>query len=457
MIVGSTGGEHDRRQWLTPVLLFSVLFAIHLPFVRSALQNGDSAVYNEQVHSRELGARTTHWGYLLTGVVFDTILPFDTDTNMNVLCVAFGAAGLTALYLVASRILGSPKWGALAVIAGVNYPYLRSMVLSEVDTVMCSLLLLSLASIQRRRDEVAGLLFGYAMAVSPLASVWLPVLLGELAHGREEQAPRWRDGVRRALRFALPGLVIYVPVLLFHWQDYLFGARGVLSGPRQPFDSWAQLERSGKFLWRRGKWVWALSMVGLGVALVGRHRRPPKSLAWGLFIGAATAAITSERFLDVPIQLPTLALSGIFLIWLLKVRMPSRLSNLLLAVVLVNGLYYTYRKTADLVIEKAEESRLYREVRAASEPHPALLVGVGHDWDHGRSFGWIAYQDPRLDRAYTSERFRREATEVLDREPTALVWFLDPRPTGIAPWRPRGVVSERTLSSGTYKVLQVTQ
>jgi hypothetical protein len=62
-------GKNDAGRLRLPgsvVVVAPILFLI--PLLQPLLQNGDSAVYNDQVDSLAIGVRTTHIGYFALGI-----------------------------------------------------------------------------------------------------------------------------------------------------------------------------------------------------------------------------------------------------------------------------------------------------------------------------------------------------------------------------------------------------
>jgi hypothetical protein len=87
---------------------FVLLFAVHAVLVRPVLQNGDTAVYNDQIDAHFFTGRAIHIGYFMLGALFHALLPFRTDTSMAKVTrgVAFAAP------LAALAILAPPRYAA---------------------------------------------------------------------------------------------------------------------------------------------------------------------------------------------------------------------------------------------------------------------------------------------------------------------------------------------------------
>jgi hypothetical protein len=444
-----------RSRWTQSILLFVSVFGLHAPLLGPLLQNGDSAVYNEQIERRNLAIRTPHVGYLLAGVAFDAALPFATDTNLNVMSLAFGAVGLVALYWIAIQILGHRKWALLAVLAGLNYPYVKGMVLSEVDTVMCSLVLTGLACSLRQRSLSAGILFGFAMLVSPLASLWLPLVLLPLLT-RSNQGSGRGGPIGQLVVFSVASVCLYLPFVWYHWQDYLYGARGLLAVHREPFNALQQFQSALHFLWRRGRWMWLAAMLGLVFHLGTKQASGNKLFAVSLLASAGLAAVFGQRFHDVPVQMPFLTLAAIYMMGLLRISTPrSHLVKVIVLVVLAISLFSSYRKTLKLVHARELSHDLYSEVRSSSAPLEPVLIGVRDPWTDKKCFGRIAFGRTSLDRAFTTEEFtKRPMADILRDSQKCLLWLLpEVDDSSIVPLEARFRVEERPLSSGPLRVL----
>ena len=267
-----------RSPWVIAPL---VLLLLHVWLVRNAIQNGDGAVYNDQIESRLVGIRTTHVGYILCGLVADRVLPFGVERSVNLMCLAFASGGGAAAFLIA-RSLGASRYVAAAapLLVFAIHAYLRGAVLAEVDVVACALVLVAVASWLRGRILVAGLSFGLAMLVTPVTAMSLPMLV--LTVRRERGAPaRWRTHLRDLLLFAAVSLAVYAPLVGVFWHDYWFGGRGLLHAPREPWDVGKHVARSFAFLTSSaGPWLW------LGLAAVIAGPSPGAPLAPGVAAAA---------------------------------------------------------------------------------------------------------------------------------------------------------------------------
>lgn len=282
-----------------------ILVFAHLWLIAPVLQNGDGAIYAEQIEHGDLSVRTTHVGYMLAGIIANKLLAFDTECNLNLMCLAFTSAGAVAAAAIVRRLGGT--WTAAVIGCLVTMglqPYLHGAVLAEVDGVAAALILTAVAHLMYGHPAAAGFAYGYAMLVTPLTSLSLPVLLAAHlgTHRVRNSMPSRHWGL---LAFGIAALAVYSPFVFHSWHDYWEGGRGLLHAPRQPWNAEEQVARSIRFFSTTAlPWIW-LSLIGS--ILVTRAR----SIALGTLMATAIAATAGERFLDVPVQLPQLCICAI--------------------------------------------------------------------------------------------------------------------------------------------------
>jgi 4-amino-4-deoxy-L-arabinose transferase-like glycosyltransferase len=235
---------------------------------------------------------------------------------MNVMALAFGIATLYAVYLTGVR-LGSRVAG----VSGVAFllcarEFVRAMLLAEVDILEVSLVTLSLALYLRGRERLAGVLFGLGMLVTPLSATTLPLFVCTFA--LVERGPRARLGAhaRRVLWFALCSLAVYVPVVAWHFHQYVYGRRSLTTALRLHFNLARQAARSWEFL-TAGSWaVAALYLAGILSALTNRRIWRQGQLGLAVVLSVVVTLVAGDRTFDVPVQLPNVVilclLAGLF-------------------------------------------------------------------------------------------------------------------------------------------------
>jgi len=167
-------------------------------------------------------------------------------------------------------------------------PYLRGAVLAEVDGVAAALVMVAVAAWIHDLRILAGIAYGYAMLITPLTTLSLPIFIA--AHVNSKQG--WRAYSEHAfslLIFGIAALAIYAPFVLHYWHDYWEGGRGLLHAPRQPWDVNEQVLRSVSFFKTTAlPWLWLAVLAGVAVV----QSRP---LALGTLIATVVAALTGEQ------------------------------------------------------------------------------------------------------------------------------------------------------------------
>lgn len=276
--------------------------------VTPVLQNGDAAVYNDQIERGDLRLRAVHFGYLLLGCVFRRLLPGATDWQMNLMTVLLGTAGALAVYATTHTFT---RCGPAALVAGLSVlaapAYLRGMLASEVDVPIAVVIALAFALWVGKSVKLAGAVYGYAMLVSPLASLGLPAFLLTPPPGADAPDARraFTAQLRRVALFGVVSLAVYLPVVVVCRNSYFNGGHGLLHAPRAPYELAAQWGRSMKFFGAE-RWLVALWLAGAVVAFTRGFR------AWlaGILAVAVASVAFGERFSDVPVQLTTTTLAA---------------------------------------------------------------------------------------------------------------------------------------------------
>jgi hypothetical protein len=397
---------------LIGVLLIVLLFS---PLMSPNLQNGDSVVYNHQVELRELGKRTTHFGYYLLGMICDALSPADTDTTMNFMCLLFGALGGLAVFWLTYFYSDSYLLALMAsLLALSSRSYLKGMILSEVDVVHAALTVIGVALFQRKAPA-AGLAYGLALLVSPLAALMLPLFLLNLQISSED---RLRHSImahlKRLLMFGLSSAMVYVPVVAYHFKDYFWGYRGIFTAPRVGWDPAEGIRLSVKFFSQQGLPLLPLIMVGVALACTSRSHRERGTLAIAALVAVLVAALFGERFGGrVPVQLPT---------YLVLCSFPALLGAYLRAskkwwLVPLAAFLVTFPGSlswASSELSRAEATRARNlAIKASSSPHEAMVIGMD-SWHNRMLFERHVHGKPYAQRAYGWKAFDKLETIAAD-------------------------------------------
>jgi hypothetical protein len=406
------------------VAFFVALFAAHVILLRPVLQNGDSAVYNAQIEARDLANRSTHVGYFALGMLFNELLPFGTELNMNLMVLTFGVVGLCGVYAVARRLSGS-RWAAIGsvLLALVIPSELRGMLLSEVDVVSVSLITVSYAAFLGEAPLIAGALFGLSVLVTPMSG---PLLLVFALTVSVSGAGLKRDAARHALalvKFGAAALAVYVPVVFTHYHDYVYGSRGLLHAPRYPLGIAKQLAHSWAFI--RAEAGVGLLFYGVGACacLAGRRAWRAGQPVPALLLSVVVMAIVGDRVGNVPVQLPNLVLfatlPSVALVahpWALRVG----------ALLVLAGCVWTARSSYPLVLSEIEEQERVRQlcidIREQSRPRSPVLVGLG-GWDRSKAHERYASSRTQPAKALEWRDFVRHQPDWLQSPAVSQIWF----------------------------------
>jgi hypothetical protein len=435
-----------RRPLVAWALGWMLLFGAHAWLVHPLLQNGDAAVYNDQIDRHAISIRTTHVGYMLLGIALRAVSPLGLDLTMNVASLAFGAAGAVALVAIARRY-GASRPASLfaALLAFGIHPYLRGSVLSEVDVVACALVVLALAAWVYGRRVLAGAAFGWAMLVTPVTAPTLPIFLLTKAGARKGLRPCLRD-LRDVLVFGAASLALYAPFVLLFWHDYWVGGRGILRAPHNPWNVGAQVSRSVHFLIENASPWLALGVGGaLAFAIAG------ESLGLGVLAAVVVTAIVSERFWDVPVQLPNMCVLVVFVVLALS-RLPRRTlaASVLLAVYVITA-WPTYGSVIHEVATKREQRATF--LAMATQTPKFFVVGLEDSWNEGLPFERMVYGRSGLGLGVPLKSFSRSpATFVATRKEYA-IWVLQSLPPETTAFLERGWHREtRSVRDHSYEV-----
>lgn len=451
-------GLRQREPWLT-LLPFVLLFAAFATQIEPVVQNGDAALYNEQIEAHELGVRTIHVGYMLLGSVFHALLPVEIDRAMNLMALFFGVLGAFACY--ASARLWASRWaGAASVLLLLcSATYVHGMLLSEVDILSASLVTVAYALYVHKRPALAGVAFAWAMLCTPISATLLPLFVFTFALDPRGARSTLREQFRRVLVFGLVALLVYLPIVGWHWHDYLFGGRSISEAPRARFDARVQLLRGASFfseeLWGFG----ALAVLGLVSALAHRKQWQMDQPALGIVLSALATALFADRAGDVPAHLPLLPqLALVTAVALQRLAPISRRAIWLVPV--AAAAWMTPSAIVGARREIASQSWLrgiFREMRAQSAPLPAMLVEPG-GFTPQILFEHYAYGRSYTQLAPTMRQFRRRLSSVRA-DPTQYVIFFRrsiPRDV-VRALEPRYVEARRTVNGKRFRVLAPSQ
>jgi len=434
-------------------LLFVVLLLAHTRLLRPVLQNGDSAVYNQQIETGDFSNRTTHIGYIALGSLFNR-LPFGTDLNMNVMVLTVGVLGLAALYASARSLSGS-RWAALAsALLALGVPsQLRGMLLSEVDVVSASTIAISYACFLRGAPLIAGVVFGFSVLVTPISGPMLVVFLLTVSvseHGLKASA--LRHTVKMA-KWGAAAALVYLPIVWAHYDDYVHGGRGLLHASRAAYAWPERLARSWGFLGREGGLILPLCLVGALACLASVRIWRIGQPALALLVSVLVMSLAAERFADVPVQLPNLLLLTLLpAVALVVSPWASRVGAPLVLAVGFFTLRGNYARISAEIEGRERDRRLCVGIREQSRPRVPVLVGVS-GWTPQRMFERYASADSRSPPVFDARQFARKVGWLAASDGYQ-VWFIRRVPQHqLAPLLRKYSLETRTVEARALQVL----
>ncbi|MEI9937640.1 MAG: hypothetical protein WDO69_10515 [Pseudomonadota bacterium] len=369
------------------IAFFVALFFAHATLLRPVVQNGDSAAYNTQIDALDLASRSTHVGYLGLGIVFNKLLPFGTDLNMNVMVLAIGVVGLIGVYAVARRLSGS-RWAAVfsVLLALVLPSELRGSLLSEVDVVSVSLIALSYAWFLAEVPLVAGAVFGLSVLVTPMSGPMLTVFVLTVSLSEAGLARNASRHLLKLAKFGVAALAVYLPVVLTHYHDYVYGRRGLLNAPRLPLSLARQLAHSAVFIRDEAGITILFYALGVCACLASRRLWRFGQPVPALLLSVLLMAIVGDRVGPVPVQLPNLVLlAALPSVALVASPWALRLGSLLVFAGCLSKGLASYPRILSEIAQQDRDRSLCVEIRDQSRPRAPVLVGI-IGWDRQRAY-----------------------------------------------------------------------
>jgi hypothetical protein len=385
----------ERAARVCVVLLFVGLFVGNACLLRPVLQNGDSAVYNQQIELKELGVRSTHFGYFVLGIVFNALLPLGTDMNMNVMLLSLGISGLVAVYLAAHQLSGSRIAGICSVCLALGlHSELRGMLLSEVDVAAASLIAIAFARFLRGGTVTAGALFGFSVLVTPLSGPMVVVFLLTIAVDTTSLRTSAMVHVHKLVKFAAAAVGVYLLPVLVNYQDYFYGSRGIFKAPRSAFPLTERLQRSFSFISSDAGLLVPVLAIGAVVCLMSARVWRLGQPALALLVSIFVMSLAGQQFTDVPVQLPNLVLLAILpAAAIARSRWTLAIAPVLIAAVCFFSLRANYARVLGEVAARDRDRKLCVGIREQSRPHEPVLVGVS-GWGTTQMLGRLAGVGP---------------------------------------------------------------
>lgn len=445
----------ERFAQVAVFLCFLALFVVHASLLRPLLQNGDSAVYNVQIETHDLRDRSTHVGYFALGMLFNMLLPFGTDLNMNVMVLVVGFLGLAAVYATAKWLSGSRLIALTPVVLALGLPsQVRGMLLSEVDVVSVAFVAIAFACFVRGAALAAGLFFGFSVLVTPLSGPLLMLFLLYFKAGRAGALRALIAHARKLATFGVAALLVYLPPVLIDYQDYVYGPRGLVHAPRSSMSVPQRIVHSVDFMRNELGYMLPLYAASLVLCLVSPRLWRAGQPALALLGSMALMAVVGERFGDVPVQLPNLVLLGA--LPAIAYRASGRL--LRVGLVLLFGLCVVNLQSSHASalrdLQRRERDRnLCLAIRAASGPRAPVLVGLS-GFTQSRVFERYASTPEQPALALDFRAFMRDEARWLDPAAQTQIWFFrSVREQQVAPLLERYAFETKAIGKRRFKVL----
>jgi len=293
----SLAPRFSRRALSVASLLFLLAFSGFGVLTPNALENGDAAVYAQQIADREFSTRTIHIGYFLLGSLFTyplSRLSIPLDHALNLMNCVCGALSVMLIYVIALRA-ARKQWPAVAaaVFLATNSVFVFNALYAEIYAPATFFVLLACVLWLRTSPMTAGISLGIAGLITPSSVFAAPLF------------PFLRPRMRPLLRFAAAALVVIVLGLCWHVRDFLSGQRGLLKAVGQGLPLHHAILKEGRELFL-GLFVYIPFVICGIVVVVKTKRLHPLGVALaGLWIANF---LFGERFSDVPVQLSTWAL-----------------------------------------------------------------------------------------------------------------------------------------------------
>jgi len=188
---------------------------------------GDSALYADYSLRREFKEVTLHLGYYWLVIMAQTTLgdlfQLPIQETMGWLNVTFGVGTVCVSYLLALELLGSRRTALItAAILGVSGRMISNSTSSEVYVTQTFFVLLSFLWFMREKLFWTAATAAMAMLISPLSAfafLFYPVV-------DYERSGRIRWAI--LLKLGVLATLLYLPYLVIHGHDLLWGARGLL-------------------------------------------------------------------------------------------------------------------------------------------------------------------------------------------------------------------------------------
>lgn len=300
MTLNRSVSEHRQIPTICPLVaaiaLFVSSFALFALLAPHAFLNGDMPVYAEQIRDGNFSERTTHIGYFLIGYVF-TVTPVPLDYALNLMSAAFSAGIILLVYFTALEITASRGTAlASAAVMLVNNALLIEAIHAEVYAAQTFFCVASLFAWMKHRPILAGILFAWAFLISASSVFFLAAF------------PFFRFDIRAIVLAGAAASTIVLIVLAPHFDNYLFGARGISGAAGKGVDIKLAALKDGRDVFF-GFYMFVPFLIA--GAVVGIHDRKLRPFVLSIAAAGLVTFAFGEKFMDVPVQLAVYCLCSI--------------------------------------------------------------------------------------------------------------------------------------------------
>ena len=280
---------------LVAALLLSFgTFVAYASVSPNALVNGDTALMALQISALDFSSTTIHLGYYIIVAILNALFSLSSAHHLNLVNCLFGSLSVG---LVSFMVFSISRSHLAAIGAGLllatNYLFVLNSVYAEVYLPQTFFILLSIATWHKKKPMLAGFSFAVAFLIMPSTIFALPIF------------PILRWDRKALLRFAVPAVAVPALLLLPHYEDYLFGGRGLMgAATRSVVASEAALKEGHELFFGMYASIPFIA-AGMVLAISGRRFR---ALGVGIGILWLLTFAFAESTTVVPVQLPTWAL-----------------------------------------------------------------------------------------------------------------------------------------------------
>ena len=297
LFLSSLKNEYPKHVIVGGLAISVVAFAIFGQLTPNALVNGDAAVYAQQIESLDFASRTTHMGYYLLGATFLRLIPLQNDLSLNLMSCFFGALSASLVYFIGYTITGK---SLVALIAGVlimtNYLFIFNSLFAEVYIVQTFFLLLATQLWLWNYGLLTALAFAVSFTITPSSLIAFPFFVV------------LKPQVKPLVLMAISALLVILVVLLPHFEDFLFGGRGLINAVGDSMSIGKRIGKEGSEIFYGFFLYIPLMLIGV-IELFARESL--RVLGVGLLVLGLVNFILAEKYDDVPVQLFTYALMAI--------------------------------------------------------------------------------------------------------------------------------------------------